>query len=139
MRRSERRLERLVRTEPHAAFDRRPRAECPGFASARARRSSRSRDEIARAERRATSIDSERGRARVEMTETRRLKLPVMASYGFGQVGEALVTVGFNTFLLFYYNQVLGVSGTITGTALAISLVVDAVVDPMAGAISDRL
>jgi Na+/melibiose symporter-like transporter len=73
------------------------------------------------------------------MNEVRRLKLPVMASYGFGQVAEALVTVGFNTFLLYYYNQVLGVSGTITGIALAISLVVDAVVDPMAGAISDRL
>jgi len=73
------------------------------------------------------------------MTEPRRLNFPVMASYGFGQLGEALVTVGFNTFLLFYYNQVLGVSGTITGIALAISLAVDAVVDPMAGALSDRL
>jgi Na+/melibiose symporter-like transporter len=73
------------------------------------------------------------------MSDVRRLKFPVMASYGFGQVAEALVTVGFNTFLLFYYNQVLGVSGTITGIALAISLVIDAVVDPMAGAVSDRL
>src|SRR5512139_985744 len=73
------------------------------------------------------------------MSEVRRLKLPVMASYGFGQVAEAMVTVGFNTFLLYYYNQVLGVSGTITGAALALSLVVDAVVDPMAGALSDRL
>ena len=69
----------------------------------------------------------------------RRLKLPVMMSYGFGQVSEALVTVGFSTFLLFYYNQVLKVSGTVTGIALAISLVVDAVIDPMAGALSDRL
>ena len=73
------------------------------------------------------------------MSDVRRLKLPVMASYGFGQVAEAMVTVGFNTFLLYYYNQVLGVSGTITGAALALSLVVDAVVDPMAGALSDRL
>jgi Na+/melibiose symporter-like transporter len=62
-----------------------------------------------------------------------------MAAYGFGQLGEAMVTVGFNTFLLYFYNQVLHVSGTITGLALAISLVVDAVVDPMAGALSDRL
>lgn len=69
----------------------------------------------------------------------RRLKLPVMSAYGFGQLGEALVTIGFNTFLLYFYNQVLGVSGTITGIALAISLAVDAVVDPMAGALSDRL
>ena len=73
------------------------------------------------------------------MTQPRQLKFPVMFSYGFGQIGEALVTVGFNTFLLFYYNQVLGVSGTITGIALAISLAVDAVIDPVAGAVSDRL
>ncbi len=33
----------------------------------------------------------------------------------------------------------LGVSGTITGIALAISLIVDAVVDPIAGSLSDRL
>ena len=73
------------------------------------------------------------------MSEVRRLKLPVMASYGFGQVAEAMVTVGFNTFMLYYYNQVLGVSGTITGAALALSIVVDAVVDPMAGALYDSL
>jgi Na+/melibiose symporter-like transporter len=62
-----------------------------------------------------------------------------MIGYGFGQVGESLVSVGFNTFLLFYYNQVLGVSGTVTGFALGISLVLDAVVDPTAGALSDRV
>ncbi|HEY6599191.1 MAG TPA: MFS transporter [Pseudomonadales bacterium] len=69
----------------------------------------------------------------------RRLTIPVMAAFGFGQLGEALVTIGFTTFLLYFYNQVLGVSGTITGIALAISLFVDAVVDPIAGALSDRL
>ncbi len=72
-------------------------------------------------------------------SEPRRLAIPVMAAFGFGQLGEALVTIGFTTFLLFYYNQVLGVSGMVTGLALAISLVVDAVVDPIAGSLSDRL
>lgn len=71
--------------------------------------------------------------------EPRRLAVPVMAAFGFGQLGEALVTIGFTTFLLYYYNQVLGVSGTITGIALAISLFVDAAVDPIAGSLSDRL
>ncbi|MGH8595522.1 MAG: MFS transporter, partial [Gammaproteobacteria bacterium] len=71
--------------------------------------------------------------------EPRRLTIPVMTAFGFGQLGEALVTIGFTTFLLYFYNQVLGVSGTITGIALAISLVVDAVVDPIAGSLSDRL
>ncbi len=72
-------------------------------------------------------------------SEPRRLTIPVMAAFGFGQLGEALVTIGFTTFLLYFYNQVLGVSGTITGIALAISLFVDAVVDPIAGSLSDRL
>ncbi len=72
-------------------------------------------------------------------SQPRRLRIPVMAAFGFGQLGEALVTIGFTTFLLYYYNQVLGVSGTITGIALAISLIVDAVVDPIAGSLSDRL
>lgn len=61
-----------------------------------------------------------------------------MASYGFGQVSEAVKNVGFNTFLLFYYNQVLGVSATGTSIALAIALVFDAVTDPVAGSLSDK-
>jgi glycoside/pentoside/hexuronide:cation symporter, GPH family len=69
----------------------------------------------------------------------RRLSPLVMSTYGFGQIGEALVSTGLSTFLLFYYNQVLGVSGALTGIALALSLVVDAVSDPAAGAISDRV
>ena len=62
-----------------------------------------------------------------------------MASYGFGQVGEALVTAGIGTFLVYYYNQVLQVSGTVTGAVLMLTLVVDAMLDPAAGALSDRL
>lgn len=61
-----------------------------------------------------------------------------MASYGFGQVSEAVKNVGFNTFLLFYYNQVLGVSATGTSIALAIALVFDAITDPVAGSLSDK-
>lgn len=62
-----------------------------------------------------------------------------MVSYGFGQISEAAKNVGFNTFLLFYYNQVLGVSATGTSIALAIALVFDAVTDPLAGSLSDKL
>lgn len=62
-----------------------------------------------------------------------------MMSYGFGQVGEALVTAGIGTFLVYYYNQVLMVSGTITGTVLMLTLLVDALIDPAAGALSDRM
>ena len=43
----------------------------------------------------------------------------------------------FNTLLLLYYSQVLGLSASIAAAVLAVSLVIDAASDPMAGAISD--
>jgi glycoside/pentoside/hexuronide:cation symporter, GPH family len=61
-----------------------------------------------------------------------------MVAYGIGQLGESLRTVGYTTFLLFYYNQVIGLSGTLTSLALGISLIVDAISDPFVGAWSDR-
>ncbi len=70
---------------------------------------------------------------------SRRLKLPTMLAYGFGQVAEAVKNQGFNVFLLFYYNQVLHVSATGTSIALAIALIFDAVTDPIAGSLSDKL
>ena len=42
-------------------------------------------------------------------------------------------------FILFYYKQVLGLSGTLTGLAIAISILWDGVSDPLVGAWSDRL
>ena len=69
----------------------------------------------------------------------RRLSAPTMIAYGFGQVGEALMGVGFSTFLLFYYQQVIGVSGTITATALALSLIIDSLCDPLVGSLSDKI
>ena len=68
-----------------------------------------------------------------------RLSLPTMFAFGFGQVSEAVKNAGFNTFLLFYYNQVLHVSATGTSLALAIALIFDAVTDPIAGSLSDKL
>jgi Na+/melibiose symporter-like transporter len=67
-----------------------------------------------------------------------RLSTPTMIAYGVGQLGESLRTVGYTTFLLFYYNQVIGLSGTLTSLALGISLIVDAISDPLVGAWSDR-
>jgi GPH family glycoside/pentoside/hexuronide:cation symporter len=69
----------------------------------------------------------------------RRLSLPVMAAFGVGQAAEGIKGTAFNTFLLFFYQQVLGVPGTLTGLALAIALVFDAVTDPVAGSLSDKI
>lgn len=65
--------------------------------------------------------------------------MPTMLSYGFGQFAEAIKNAGFNTFLLFYYNQVLHVSATLTSIALALALIFDAVTDPVAGSLSDKM
>ena len=59
-------------------------------------------------------------------------------AYGVGQLAEGLKNSALNTFLLFYYNQVLGLTGTLAGLAVAIALIFDAVTDPLAGSISDN-
>jgi len=59
-------------------------------------------------------------------------------AFGVGQAAEGLKNTGFGLFVLFYYNQVLGLSGTMTGAALFIALLFDAVTDPLAGSLSDN-
>ena len=57
--------------------------------------------------------------------------------YALGQLPEGVKTAAFGFFLLFYYNQVLGLSGTLAGAALFIALAFDAVTDPLIGSWSD--
>ena len=59
--------------------------------------------------------------------------------YSSGVVNYALKDAAFGAFILFYYKQVLGLSGTLTGIAIAISIIWDAVSDPLVGAWSDNL
>ena len=59
-------------------------------------------------------------------------------SFGIGQMAEGIKNSAFSAFLLFYYNQVLGLPADSAGVAIAISLIFDAVTDPMIGTISDR-
>lgn len=61
------------------------------------------------------------------------------AVYGLGQLGEGMKNTSFELFVFFYYNQVLGLSGTLTGLATFIALLCDAVADPMTGSFSDSL
>ena len=59
--------------------------------------------------------------------------------YGLGQLSHGMKEEGFTLFLLFYYTQVIGLSGTLAGQAILIALVFDAVTDPVLGVVSDRL
>lgn len=66
------------------------------------------------------------------------LSAAVKFNFGVGQTAEAIKTCSFGTFLLFYYNQVLGLAGDLAGAAIALALLFDAVTDPVAGSVSDR-
>ncbi len=66
------------------------------------------------------------------------LTTSVKLAFGIGQIAEGLKTSVFGTFLLFYYNQVLGLAGDLAGLAIFIALLFDAVTDPIAGSVSDR-
>ena len=63
-----------------------------------------------------------------------RLKL----AQGFGAVAFGVKDSGFSFFLLPFYNLVLGVDAATVGAALATALVIDALVDPLIGNLSDR-
>jgi Na+/melibiose symporter-like transporter len=67
-----------------------------------------------------------------------RLSFATKLSYWFGQLAEGLFNSIFGILLLFYFNQVLGVSASLCGLALFIGTLVDAVTDPMMGTISDN-
>lgn len=61
-----------------------------------------------------------------------------MLFYAVGQNADGIQSAAFHTFLLFYYQQVIGISGTLAGMALAVALLADALTDPLAGSLSDR-
>lgn len=66
------------------------------------------------------------------------LRIGTKFFYGSGAAAEAAIHITFNTFNFLFYNNVLGLSGTLTGLAITIALVFDAVSDPVVGSISDR-
>ncbi len=59
-------------------------------------------------------------------------------SFGIGAVAYGIKDHGFGAFLLLYYNQVLGLPASWVGNALAGALIVDALLDPIIGHVSDH-
>lgn len=59
--------------------------------------------------------------------------------YGVGNLGYSTVSSTLSNFIMFFGTSVLGVSGTLIGIAVSISVVWDAVSDPIAGYYSDNL
>lgn len=66
--------------------------------------------------------------------------LPVATklAFGLGATGEAVYFALFNSFITIYYNQVIGLSNALIGTAIMLALIGDAITDPITGIVSDR-
>lgn len=63
-----------------------------------------------------------------------RLKL----FHGLGSIAYGIKENGFATFLLLFYNQVVGIDAGLVGAAIMIALIADAFVDPVIGELTDR-
>jgi Na+/melibiose symporter-like transporter len=74
-----------------------------------------------------------------QRTSTQQLTALEKWSYAVGNIPYAVKDTAFGTFVVFYYTQVMGLSGTLAGLAMLIALVWDAVSDPLVGSWSDSL
>jgi len=76
---------------------------------------------------------------KAESTNTGKIPLFDKIGYGTGNFGFGIVFQIIATYLVFYSTAILKIPGTIIGTAVSISVIWDAVTDPMMGYISDRI
>ena len=67
-----------------------------------------------------------------------KLPFDIKLAFGVGQVAEGVMRMALATFLMFYYNQVLGLSGALAGTAVGFAVIVDGFTDPLMGSLSDH-
>lgn len=68
-----------------------------------------------------------------------RLTWPVRLAWLVCAMPELLKSFAWDAFVLFFYAQVVGLSGWLIGVAIAAIIVFDTLVDPWIGALSDRL
>lgn len=73
-----------------------------------------------------------------EAPEQRRVSLSTKLAYGIGTIAYGVKDNGFSTFLLLFYNQVVGLPAQLVGLAIMGALVFDAFVDPLIGHWSDN-
>ena len=73
-----------------------------------------------------------------EQAQETKLDFKTKFFYGFGSISFGIKNNGFSFFVLFVYNSVFGLPGWMTGLALNIILVIDAITDPLVGYYSDR-
>ena len=74
---------------------------------------------------------------RRELVRQGKVPLSTKIFQGFGGLVNSHKDFAFNTFLMLYYSQIMGLSASLVSVAIAISLVVDAISDPLVGSLSD--
>jgi Na+/melibiose symporter-like transporter len=84
-------------------------------------------------------LTASEGLYRRERTRIGKVPLSTKFSQAIGALPEALKNFGFGTFLLFFYNQILGLNAFKVAVAIAVALIIDAAVDPLIGSFSDSL
>jgi Na+/melibiose symporter-like transporter len=67
-----------------------------------------------------------------------RVPLSVKLCYGAGSTADGVKNAAFNTFLLYYETNVLGLPGGLAGLSVFIAMCFDAVSDPLMGSFSDH-
>ena len=78
------------------------------------------------------------GEASRESPSAGRLSIGTKLGYGLGEMAEGVKTATLETFLFFYYVQIIGLQASLVGLALLIALLFDGISDPLIGQWSDR-
>ena len=74
----------------------------------------------------------------VQQKDSPKTPLRDILAYATGEGANSLVTNGIGAFALLYYTEALGLDYRLAGIALAVSLIWDAITDPVMGHISDN-
>jgi Na+/melibiose symporter-like transporter len=78
------------------------------------------------------------GAAGAAVHARREVDRPTRWLYGSGSVAFGVKDNGFSYFLVFFYNQVMGVPAQLVALAALIALIFDACIDPLIGQLSDN-
>lgn len=68
-----------------------------------------------------------------------RLSFSTKLFQGIGAIPDTVKNWTFNTFILLYYNQILGIDPKLVSVALAVAIIFDAITDPLVASLSDNL
>ena len=73
-----------------------------------------------------------------ELKREGKLSVPLKIAQGLGSLPDSFKDYAFKTFLLLYYDRILGMPASWAAAALFVALVVDAISDPLVGSLSDN-